>query len=381
MITILLEIMRNSNSFYVDLFNVQNGYQRTLNLEMICYVVRVGYTHKSYIACRDCSYKESTFTSKQSQKASKSQGRRKFDINLKTVVVFRETGERLEGIRNRTCYLKMFSVADPSYQVINEELLSACEYVANKSMIKAAIEVSTKAFYVPLILTDAGLLYCEVSVDGSWQKGRHSSLNGAATATSDKKCLNVHVLSKHCKRYRNWEQKKDRRDCEEWEATHQCIINHDKCSEYMEAAGPVEIFQHSAQKHKLVYSQYLGDDDTSSFKEVVESNPYSESGIVPEEVEYVGHVQKRLGTSLRNKIKEYKGTTTPLSGKIKPAEKNINFVPNFYGIAIRQNSGNLYQMKEAIGAILWHCTVINDIEVRQQFFPKGESSWCKYHCR
>ena len=149
----------------------------------------------------------------------------------------------------------------------------------------------------------------------------------------------------------------------------------------MEAAGPVEIFQHSAQKHKLVYSQYLGDDDTSSFKEVVESNPYSESGIVPEEVEYVGHVQKRLGTSLRNKIKKYKGTTTPLSGKIKPAEKNINFVPNFYGIAIRQNSGNLYQMKEAIGAILWHCTVINDIEVRQQFFPKGESSWCKYHCR
>ena len=54
---------------------------------------------------------------------------------------------------------------------------------------------------------------------------------------------------------------------------------------------------------------------------------------------------------------------------------------NFYGIAIRQNSGNLYQMKEAISAILWHCTDINDIEVRHQFCPKGESSWCKYHCR
>ena len=80
----------------------------------------------------------------------------------------------------------------------------------------------------------------------------------------------------------------------------------------MEAAGAVEIFQHSVQKHKLVYSQCLGDDDTSSFQEVVESNPYSEFGIVPEEVECVGHVQKRLGTSLRNKIKKYKGTTNPL---------------------------------------------------------------------
>ena len=207
MITTLLEIVRNSNSFYVDLFYAQNGFQRTLNLEMICYVVRVGYTHKIYIACRDCSYKESTFTSKQSQKVSKSQGRRKFDISLKTVVAFRETREGLEGIRNGTGYLKIFSVADPSYQVINEELLSACEYVANKSMTKAAIEVSAKALYVMLILTDAGMLNCEVSVDGSWQKRGHSSLNGAVTAPSDGNVL-MFTFYLNIVKYRIWEQKK-----------------------------------------------------------------------------------------------------------------------------------------------------------------------------
>ena len=83
----------------------------------------------------------------------------------------------------------------------------------------------------------------------------------------------------------------------------------------MEAAEAVEIFQRSVQKHKLLYSQYLGDDDTSSFKEVVESNPYSEFGIVPEKAECVGHVQKRLGKRFPNMIKEYKGTPIPLSGK------------------------------------------------------------------
>ena len=31
---------------------------------------------------------------------------------------------------------------------------------------------------------------------------------------------------------------------------------------------PWKLHGHSVQKHKLVYSQYLGDDDTSSFKEV-----------------------------------------------------------------------------------------------------------------
>ena len=66
--------------------------------------------------------------------------------------------------------------------------------------MKAAAEVSAKAHDVPLILTDAGLVNCEVPVDGSWQKRRHSSLNGVVTALSNRNCLDVHVLSKHCKR-------------------------------------------------------------------------------------------------------------------------------------------------------------------------------------
>ena len=48
-------------------------------------------------------------------------------------------------------------------------------------MEKAAIEVSAKEHDVPLILTDAGLVNCEGSVDGSWQKQEHSSLNGIVT--------------------------------------------------------------------------------------------------------------------------------------------------------------------------------------------------------
>ena len=72
----------------------------------------------------------------------------------------------------------------------------------------------------------------------------------------------------------------------------------------MEAAGAVEIFQHSVQKHKLFHSKYLGDGDTSSRKKVVESNPYSEVDIVPEKV-VQKRVQKRLGKRLQNMVKEY----------------------------------------------------------------------------
>ena len=66
------------------------------------------------------------------------------------------------------------------------------------------------------------------------------------------------------------------------------------------------MFQYTVQKHKLVYSQYLGDGEASSLKEVVKSNLYSEFDIVPGRVECVGHVQKRLGTRLRKIVKDYK---------------------------------------------------------------------------
>ena len=90
-------------------------------------------------------------------------------------------GKRLQGIQNVTHCLNMFSVGGCSYHAINEELFRAYEYVANKSMAKAAIEVSAKTHDVPLILTDASLVNCEESVDGSWQKQEHSSLNGVVT--------------------------------------------------------------------------------------------------------------------------------------------------------------------------------------------------------
>ena len=39
----------------------------------------------------------------------------------------------------------MFNKGDPSYQASNEELFSGYEYVANKNMAKAAIQVSASA--------------------------------------------------------------------------------------------------------------------------------------------------------------------------------------------------------------------------------------------
>ena len=46
-------------------------------------------------------------------------------------------------------------------------------------------------------------------------------------------------------------------------------------------------------------------------------------------------------------------------------------------MAIRQNSDNMYQMKKAIGATLYHCTALEEI-IRHQFCPQTVDSWCKW---
>ena len=46
--------------------------------------------------------------------------------------------------------------------------------------------------------------------------------------------------------------------------------------------------------------------ETSSFKEVLDSNPYKKQKNMLKKTECVGHVQKRLGTRLRKICKTYR---------------------------------------------------------------------------
>jgi hypothetical protein len=146
----------------------------------------------------------------------------------------------------------------------------------------------------------------------------------------------------------------------------------------MEGAGAVKFFARSIEKNNIIYTHYLGDADSSSFKEVVKSDPYKDYGITPEKLECVAHVQKRMGTRLQNLVKSYKGTLTPLGGKNKLTENVINSMQNYYGLAIRSNTNNIYAMKKAIWAILFHCTGYSNKEFCHCFCPRTEISWCQY---
>ena len=68
----------------------------------------------------------------------------------------------------------------------------------------------------------------------------------------------------------------------------------------------------------------------------------------PNKLECVEHVQKRLGTRLRNIRNEYKSKKPSLSGRENLTDKVINSMQNYFGQAMRSNKGNLYQMKKLL---------------------------------
>ena len=41
--------------------------------------------------------------------------------------------------------------------------------------------------------------------------------------------------------------------------------------------------------------------------------------------------------------------------------------------------GNVYSLKKAIAAVLYHCSEGSSLEAQHQFCPTGVDSWCKYH--
>ena len=68
----------------------------------------------------------------------------------------------------------------------------------------------------------------------------------------------------------------------------------------MESSGAIELFRRSVSTNNLIYSEYLRDSDTSSFTDVFASKAYEIYDIDPVKIECVSHVQKRMGTRLRN---------------------------------------------------------------------------------
>ena len=109
------------------------------------------------------------------------------------------------------------------------------------------------------------------------------------------KCLVVEIMSDKCKACQTWQKRVNDVKYPEWKTSHQCKINHTGSANSMEAAVALRMFERSWVSQGLKYKNMLDNGDYSTYNNIRESKPNGEERI-PNKLECIGHVQKRVGS-------------------------------------------------------------------------------------
>ncbi|GFW70371.1 uncharacterized protein TNCV_4914911 [Trichonephila clavipes] len=207
------------------------------------------------------------------------------------------------------------------------------------NVLKTISEDSMNAAVHEAVIANDNNSNIAVAVDGTWHKRGYSSLNGVVCATS---------------------------------------VENGKWGNGM--SGVLSIFQRSETSRKACYTQYLGDGDSKGFLTIKEAKVYGDTEV--EKLECVGHVQKRMGTRLRNILKMSKGIKLSdgknISGRGRLTLKEVDSIQHYYGLAIRKNLSSVEDVKRAIWAIYFHKLSTED-NPQHALCPLGEDSWCGYN--
>ena len=332
------------------------------------------------INCTACKTDIQTFET--SKKVGNSQ---MIDINLRSVMAAKSIGGGITILR-RLC--TDFNFPQPVLEHPFNNYLKHLVKVSVENEEKSTSNAEKQLRQAMIGGNDDGqsLLDVAFSVDGSWQK-RHgfNSLLGMVFAISVEtgQVLDYSVKCKFCH-----ECKKKPNATQAWEDSHAvtCHINHDGSSGAMEKEGAIEIFPHSIDKHKLRYSTYVGDGDSSSFGNVKDAvfEKYGDSYTIVKE-DCISHIQKRMGSALRayknkkrgTKLTDGKGT----GGQGRLTDAACDKIQTYYGYAIRNNKGDIDKITNAIWAIYYHSIIGPPEETlveQHKYCPITDNTWCKY---
>ena len=325
------------------------------------------------LKCSSCLWEHEFFSSQYASIPGKNK-KNSMEINIRSVLALRNLGIGYDGLDNFCTQMNMPKpMTKSNYQKIINSLHENYMKVAESSMKHAAEELKLKEKSTDI----------SASFDGSWQKPGYSSLNGivSAISISTGKVLDFEVKSKKCKECEVY-NKMDR-DSEKylsWKADHalECSTNHIGSSGSMEVTGVKSMYERSVDKTGLRYTNFIGDGDSSTFLTVSQAKPYGEDVTITKK-ECVGHVQKRLGSRLRklkvsyNKRKLSDGKA--IGGLNRLTDKMVDIMQNYYGLAIRQNKGNLDGMINDVKAGLYHLASSAE-KPQHHLCPEGSESWC-----
>lgn len=292
-----------------------------------------------------------------------------YEINRRFIFTMRVLGLGLKGAQ-KFCGLmdmpKFFY--QTTYEIILKHIHSCIKTVRDVLFAKAVKEEMEET-----VGQDNTKL--TVSGDGTWKKRGFTSLFGVASIIGyySGKVFDVVVKSAFCKMCEVWNKKVNTTEYEEWLENHEaeCTANHKGSSGKMEVDAIVKMFKRSETLHGVKYENYIGDGDLKTYSGILNAAPYEDISV--NKTECIGHVQKRMGTRLRECKKKNKG----LGGKGKLTGKMIDKLTVYYGLAIRKNYESADNMRTAILATYNHYSSTNE-NPKHELCPAGAESWCEW---
>lgn len=324
------------------------------------------------ITCTQCGKEDFT-------NSCKKVGRYKngFEVNRRLVLAMRTLGH---GHAGSEIFCGIMDLPKPVvhsvHDDINVQLAKVCKRVAEASM-DAALQEEIAAL-------PEGRKGLSVSGDGTWRKKGFNSLQGVSSLIgieSDKVIARC-VKNSYCKGCKEMENKKETAEYEEWYEVHKdvCQANHTGCAGKMEVNGILDMIKELFTKGIMI-EFYIGDGDSKVYLAIKTEQLYGNL-LTTSKKECIGHVQKRMGTRLRNLKKSYgnqklsDGKT--IGGKGRLTAKVMDQLTVYYGNAIRAHaSTSVQEMKNAILATFFHKSS-TDEKPQHHFCPEGENSWCTY---
>ena len=151
----------------------------------------------------------------------------------------------------------------------------------------------------------------------------------------------------------------------------------------METQGVIEMFLRSVEKNGLCYTSFVGDEDSNCYAPVcqaLKNAPKCHSYEVKMK-ECVGHIQKCIGTTLREYKRKMKGIRLAdeksVSGKGCLTNAMINRIQKYFGQCIKNNKGNLQGIQNGILTILKHMIQYDSISLADQHANCPKYGDCK----
>ncbi|GFY25339.1 uncharacterized protein TNCV_2484591 [Trichonephila clavipes] len=211
-------------------------------------------------------------------------------------------------------------------------------------------------------LKNQEIIDVSVSYDGTSQKRGHTSNLGLGIIIDALSgfVLDFEVLSKHCQNCvaAGRDMGVESAEFHIWQKGHadECDKNFDGISGAMEMHAILIKWRRSISDCQMRFVS-MSDGDSKTFQFLSDNQIYG-SDIKIETEECLNYIAKRLGTSLRNKVKEWKVKKVTLGGRKQGSLTDINItkLQNYYRKAIQDNVPDTDKMKTAIYASLMHCS-------------------------